>query len=73
MLFAKHHAQYHDVLSVIRPIPHGQDILVPEPDVNMEYRSDSEHRDMTVVAGDDASKPEEEDQPVTLIQAGLSD
>ena len=31
---------------------------IPEPDGNMEYGFDSEHRDMTVVAGDDIYKPE---------------
>lgn len=63
----KHHVQYPNVPSAIRPIPHGPDLPVPEPDGNMEYSSDSEH---SVVAGDDAYKPEEYDQPV---QAELND
>ena len=45
--------QYLNVLSIIRPIPHDPDLPVPEPDGNMEYSFDSEHSDMTVVAGDD--------------------
>ena len=35
----KHHVQYHDVPSAIRPIPHGPDLPVLEPDDNMEYSS----------------------------------
>ena len=56
----RHHVLYLDVPSAIRPIPHGPDFPVPEPDVNMEYSSNSEHSDMTVVAGNDAYKPEED-------------
>ena len=44
----KHQVQYLDVPSAIRPIPHGPDLPVPEPDGNMEYSSDSEHSDMMV-------------------------
>ena len=55
----KHHVQYPDVLSTIRLIPHGLDFPVPEPDGNIEYSSDSEHSDMTVVARNYAYKPEE--------------
>ena len=39
----------------------------------MEYSSDSEHSDMTVVAGDGTYKPEEDNQPVPLTQAALID
>ena len=45
----KHHVQYPYVPSAIRPIPY--DLPVPGPDGNMEYSSDSEYSDMTVVAG----------------------
>ena len=38
----KHHVQYLDVPSAIRPIPHGPDL--PDPDGNIEYSSDSVHR-----------------------------
>ena len=62
----KHHVQYPDVPSTIRLIPHSPDLPVQEPDTNMEYSSDSKHSDMTVVAGDDVYKPEEDDQPVSL-------
>ena len=41
------------VPSAIRPIPDNPDLPVAELEGNMEYRSDSEHSDMTVVAGDD--------------------
>ena len=58
----KHHVQYPDVLSAIRLIPHSLDL--PVSDCNMEYSSDSEFSDMTIVAGDDAYKPEENDQLV---------
>ena len=57
----KHRVQYPDVPFGIRPIPHVPDLSVPEPDGNMEYRSDSEHSDMTVAAGDEAYKPKEDD------------
>ena len=65
----KHYAQYPYVPSAIRPISHGPDLPVAEPDCNMEYSSDFEHRVMTVVAGDDTYKPEENDQSVSLTQA----
>ena len=50
----KHHAQYLHVPSATKPISHGPNLPFPDPDGNMEYSSDSEHSDMTVVAGDDA-------------------
>ena len=49
----EHYVQYPDAPSVIKPILHGPDLPVPEPDGNMEYSSDSEHCDMIVIAGDD--------------------
>ena len=69
----KHHVKYPDVPSDMRPIPHDPGLPVPEPDGNMEYRSDSEHSDITVAVGDDAYKPEDDDQPVPLTQAELND
>ena len=39
----------------------------------MEYSSDSEYSDITVVTGDDAYKPEEDNQPVPLTLAELND
>ena len=65
----KHHVQYPDVPSALKLIPQGPDLSVPEPDGNMEYCSDFEYSDMTVVAGDDTYKPEEDDQPVPLTQS----
>ena len=58
--------------SVIRPIPHRPDLPVPESNGNMEYSSDSEHSDMTVVTGDDAYISENDDQPLPLTQAELN-
>ena len=69
----KHHVQYPDVPSFIKPIPHGQDFPVPEPDSNMKYSSDSEHSDMIIVAGDDTFKPKEDNQSVPLTKAALND
>ena len=69
----KYHVQYSDVSSAMRPIHHGLGLPVPEPDGNMEYSSDSRHSDITVVIGDDAQNPEEDDQPLPLIQAELND
>ena len=68
----KHHIPYPDVTSNLRQIPHGSDLPVPEPDGNVEYSLYSKHSDMTVVARDDAYKPEENDQPVPLTQADLT-
>ena len=39
----------------------------------MGYSSDSELSDMTVLAGDNAYKQEEDDQPVPLTHAELND
>ena len=69
----KHYVQYSDVPSAIRPILHGPDLSVPNPDSYMEYSSDSEHSDMVVVSGDNVYNPEEDDKPVFLTQAELSD
>ncbi len=65
----KHHVQYLYVSSAIRQILQLADLPVPEPDGNTEYSSDFKHSDMTVVAGDNAFKPEENDQPEPLTQA----
>ena len=43
-----HHVQYPNVLSAIRPIPHGQEFTISDLDGNMWCCSDSEH-----VAADD--------------------
>ena len=69
----KHHVQYPNVPSTIRPISHGLDLPVPEQVGKMEHSSDSKHRDMTVIAGDDAYKSEGNDLPVPLTQAELND
>ena len=64
----KHHVQYSDVPSTIWPILRGSDLLISEPDVNMEYNSHFEYSEMTYAARVDAYKPEEEYQPVSLTQ-----
>ena len=46
--------KHSDVSYAIKSIPHGPDLSVPESDGNMEYSSDSKHRDMMVVAREDA-------------------
>ena len=69
----KHHVQYPDVPSAIRPIPHGPDLPVSEPDGNMEYSSNFKRSDMTVVAGDNAYKLEEDNHSVLLIQTKFND
>ena len=55
-----------------RPILHGPNIPVPKPDGNMEYSSNSEHSNMSVVAGNKTYKSEENDQLVPLTQAELN-
>ena len=69
----KHHVQYPNVPSAISPIPQSPDLPVLETNGNMEYSFDSRHSDMTVVAEDDAYKPEVDDQSVPLTQAELND
>ena len=69
----KHLVQYPDVPSAIKPVPHGPDLPVPQPNVTMESSSDSESCDMTHTAECGAYRPEEDDQPVPLIQAELND
>ena len=68
-----YHVQYPDVPSAIKPIPHGPNLPVPEPDVTMESSSDSESSGMTVTAECGSYKPEEDDQPMPLTQAQLND
>ena len=67
----KHHIQYSNIPLAIRPILHGPNLPVPEPDGN--YSFDSGHSDMAVVAKVLAYKPGEDDQPVLLTQAELND
>ena len=69
---SKHHVQYPDLPSAIKPIPLIPDLPIPEPDANKEYSSDSEQGDITVIAGNDAYKPEEDDQLVPLTQAEVN-
>ena len=57
----KHHVQYPDVPSAIKPIPHGPDVPVPEPDVTMESSSDSGSNDMSDTGECGAYKPEEDE------------
>ncbi|KAF2354289.1 hypothetical protein FHG87_014956 [Trinorchestia longiramus] len=46
----KHCIQYPDIPSAIKPVTHGHDVPVPEPNVTMESNSDSESRDMIETA-----------------------
>ena len=69
----KHHVQYPDVTSAIKPIHHGPDVPIPEPDFTMESSSDSESTDMIDISECDACKPGEDDRPVPLTQTKLND
>ena len=60
----KHRVQYLQVPSVIRPTPYAPNLPVPEPHGNIEYSFYSDHSDMIVIAGDDACKPQKDNQPV---------
>ena len=51
----------------------AQILNAPEPDGSMEFSSDSEHSVMSVVAGDDAYKLEEDGKPASLKKAELND
>ena len=69
----KHHVQYPDVSSAIKPVSHDPDLPVPQPNVTMESSSDSESSDMTDTAECGAYRPEEDDQLVPLTRAELND
>ena len=69
----KHHVQYLNVPSAIKPVPRGPDLPVPEPNVTMESSSDSKSSDMTDTAEFGAYRPEEYDQLLPLTQAELND
>ena len=69
----KYYVQYPHVPSAIKLIPDSQILLAPEPDDNIEYNSDSEDSDMTVVPEGVAYKAQEDDQPVSLRLAELND
>ena len=53
--------------------PRDPELPVAESDSNIEYSSGSEHSNMTVVAGNDAYKPKDDDQPVPLTQTELNE
>lgn len=53
----KHQVQYPDVPSAIKPVPHGPNPPVPEPDVTMESSYDPESGDTTDTAEFGANKP----------------
>ena len=65
---SKHHVQYSDVPTTIKPVPHGPDLSVRKPKFAMESSFDSKSSDMTDTAEFDAYRPEEDDQPMPLTQ-----
>ena len=69
----KHCVQYPDVPSAIRPVPHGPDLPVPEPDVAIESSSEPESDNTADREEDEEYMPEENDKPVPLTQADLND
>ena len=69
----KQHVQYPDVPSAIKPVPHGANRPVREPNFTMESSSGSESSDMTDTAECGACRLEEDDQPLPLTQAQLND
>ena len=52
----KNRVQYPNVPSVRRPIPLGTHLPVHDRHGNLEYSSDSENMEITIVAGDDVYK-----------------
>ena len=69
----KHCVQYPDVPSAIRPVPHGPDLPVPEPDVAMGSSSESKSDNTADRAQSEEYMPEENDRPVPLTQADLNE
>ena len=65
---SKHHVQYSDGPTTIKPVPHGPDLSVRKPKFAMESSFDSKSSDMTDTAEFDAYRPEEDDQPMPLTQ-----
>ena len=68
----KHCVQYPDILSAIRPVPHGPCLPVPKPDVAIRSCSESES-DKTYDRTEGVEYwSEENDWPVPLTQADLN-
>ena len=65
---SKHCVQYPDVPSATRPVPHGPNLPVPEPDVAMESSSESESNSTSGRAEGEEYMPEENERPVRLTQ-----
>ncbi|XP_076049937.1 uncharacterized protein LOC143030648 [Oratosquilla oratoria] len=68
----KYHVQYPDVPSSIKPVPHGPNLHVPEPDVTMGSSSDPDSSETTDTIEFGANKSKEDDGPVVLTQAELN-
>ncbi|KAK3886764.1 hypothetical protein Pcinc_009084 [Petrolisthes cinctipes] len=62
----KHHVQYPEVPSAIKPVPHGPEVPIPEPDVIMESSSNPESSDAANSDESGAYKPVDDDQPMPL-------
>ncbi|KAK3889696.1 hypothetical protein Pcinc_006262 [Petrolisthes cinctipes] len=69
----KHLVQYPEVPPAIKPVPHGPEVPIPEPDVIMEASSNTEFSDATNSDESGAYKPVDDDQPMPLTQAELND
>ncbi|KAK3885795.1 hypothetical protein Pcinc_010030 [Petrolisthes cinctipes] len=69
----KHHVQYPEVPFAVKPVPHGPEVPIPEPNVIMESSSNPESSDAANSDESGAYKPVDDDQPMPLIQAELND
>ncbi|KAK3869726.1 hypothetical protein Pcinc_024954 [Petrolisthes cinctipes] len=69
----KHHVQYPEVPSAIKPVLHGPEVPIPEPDIIRESSSNPESSDSANSDESGAYKPVDDDQPMPLIQAELND
>ena len=56
----KHRVQYPKFSSTISLIQHSPDLPYSEPDCSTKCGSDSERSNVTIIAGDDTCKPEED-------------
>ena len=69
----KHCVQYTDIPSAIRPVPHGPNLPVPNPDVDIESSSESKSDNIYNRTEGAEYWSEENNWPVTLTHANFID
>lgn len=67
------HIKYPDVSSVTKPIPHGPDILLPEPDFRADLFTDASCTEALTTEESDTYDPCKNAEPMPLPQKALND